>query len=303
MPGVGNIVSAYKAKSTLGEIKRANINVARERLGLPPIRSWSENMWMSFCMSARTAVLQTCCGCFLPDERGQRPGIPSSGRLSNDVTKSVFDWNVLANVAYKDSTEANNGYSAWISECLKENSLLVAVRPAFGTLGGVADNVTHYTYDSAGFIMDAYKYVSANKSHVAVMEVPCYGLHQVRSFVNSREPVYMLPETCDSANANDVALFIRDTTRQLKLSNVLFIYTDEYKLYVPPITRTITTGFVTLWKIDVGHLTTSTQLLWQHVDRDIHCVLILAELAVENHLLHLFKTNDILNKDGMEHSL
>ena len=71
----------------------------------------------------------------------------------------------------------------------------------------------------------AYKYVSANKSHVAVMEVPCYGLHQVSSFVNSREPVYMLPDTCDSANANDVALFIRDTTRQLKLANVLFIYT------------------------------------------------------------------------------
>ncbi|KAI0233286.1 hypothetical protein LSAT2_016464 [Lamellibrachia satsuma] len=90
MPGLGDFVSAYKAKRTLGEIKRAKINVERERLGLPPIRSWSENMWMSFCMSARAAVLQTCCGCFLPDERGQRPGILSSGTLPNEIMKSVF---------------------------------------------------------------------------------------------------------------------------------------------------------------------------------------------------------------------
>ena len=72
---------------------------------------------------------------------------------------------------FTDSTEANNGCSAWISDCLKENSLLVAVPPAFGTLGGVADNVTHYTYDSAGFIMDGKCHNSAKWKLLAMVNV------------------------------------------------------------------------------------------------------------------------------------
>ena len=77
---------------------------------------------------------------------------------------------------FTDSAEANNGYYAWISDCLKENSLLVAVPPAFGTLGGAADNVTHYTYDSAGFIMDGKCHNSAECELLALVNMKRFNL-------------------------------------------------------------------------------------------------------------------------------
>ena len=60
------------------------------------------------------------------------------------------------------------------------------------------------------------------------MEVPCHSLPQVRSLVYSRDPVYMLPATCESAEAKDVLSLIRDTTQRLKLQNMLLIYTGMF---------------------------------------------------------------------------
>jgi len=59
----------------------------------------------------------------------------------------------------------------------------------------------------------------------------------------------------------------------------------EYNAFVAAVANTLTTGLVTLWKIDVHDDSYSMQLPWQHVASDIHCVIILAESAVEKRLL------------------
>ena len=62
--------------------------------------------------------------------------------------------------------------------------------------------------------------------------MPCYSVPQVRSFVFSRQPVYVLPDSCDWADVNDAAQLFLDTTRQLKLANVLLIYTGMLHLVI-----------------------------------------------------------------------
>ena len=58
-----------------------------------------------------------------------------------------------------------------------------------------------------------------------------------------------------------------------------------YNSFAAAVANILTIGFVTLWKIDVDDDSYSTQLPWIHVDSDIHCVIILAESAVEKRLL------------------
>ena len=59
----------------------------------------------------------------------------------------------------------------------------------------------------------------------------------------------------------------------------------EYNSFAAAVANILTTGFVTLWKIDVDDDNYAMQLPWQHVDSDIHCVIILAESAVAKRLL------------------
>ena len=65
------------------------------------------------------------------------------------------------------------------------------------------------------------------------------------------------------------------------------LISDEYKSYAAAVTNTLTSGFVTLCKIDVKDHHNDHQLPWQHVNSDIQSILILAELEVGKHLLDI----------------
>ena len=64
------------------------------------------------------------------------------------------------------------------------------------------------------------------------MEVPCYGLPQVNSFVYSRQPVSLLPESCDSFDSDDVARLLVETATNVSVTNVVVIYTGQLNMFL-----------------------------------------------------------------------
>ena len=65
------------------------------------------------------------------------------------------------------------------------------------------------------------------------------------------------------------------------------VISDEYKSYAAAVTTMLTSGFVTLYKIDVKNHHNNHQLPWQHVNSDTQSILILAEHEVGKHLLDI----------------